>query len=163
MGWMTAAEAARKWGVTPPARCRSLCAEGRVAGAERFGPRVAHPRGCAQAGRPAPAQAHRTRLPPRAPAGETDVKTDDAADAGAGVPPFPLDGLMPLMATPFVPGSAAEAAASFPEGRSPRHRPGPSLPTSAVAPRTPRRPREPYFCHEDLGRAPVGLSDLRLR
>lgn len=36
MGWMTAAEAAREWGVTPR-RVQILCAEGRVAGAERFG------------------------------------------------------------------------------------------------------------------------------
>ena len=36
MGWMTAAEAAREWGVTPR-RVQILCAEGRVEGAERFG------------------------------------------------------------------------------------------------------------------------------
>ena len=114
MGWMTAAEAARKWGVTPR-RVQVLCAEGRVAGAERFGRAWRIPEDAPKPDDPRRSSTSHA-VGAAAPAGEADAITDDAANAGAGVPPFPLDGLMPLMATPFVPGSAAEAAASFPEG-----------------------------------------------
>ena len=102
MGWMTAAEAAREWGVTPR-RVQILCAEGRVAGAEHFGRAWRIPEGA-----PKPADPRRAGAPaaPTSAAG-----AEDAAPA-----PLSLSALMPLMATPFAPGSAAEAAASFPEG-----------------------------------------------
>ncbi len=66
------------------------------------------------------------------------------------MPPFPLDGLMPLMATPFVPGSAAEAAASFPEGAA-RDIARAELAYFSGRAEDAAAASEPYFCHEDLG------------
>ena len=97
MDYITAAEAARRWGVSER-RVQRLCADGRVPGAERFG---------------------RTwRTPAAAPKPE-----DPRRAAGAATPaPAPLPAtracaaLMPLMSSPFSPGRAREYAASLDPG-----------------------------------------------
>ena len=148
MGWMTAAEAAREWGVTPR-RVQILCAEGRVAGAERFGRAWRIPGDAPKPDDPRRSSASHAVAAP-ASAGDADVKTDDAADAGAGVPPFSFDGLMPLMATPFAPGRAAEAAASFPEG-APRNIARAELAYFSGRAEDAAAAAEPYLGHENPG------------
>lgn len=73
MGWMTAAEAARKWGVTPR-RVQILCAEGRVAGAERFGRAWRIPEDAPKPDDPRRSSTSHAVAAP-APAGETDCST----------------------------------------------------------------------------------------
>ncbi len=95
MEFITAAEAARRWGVSER-RVQRLCADGRVPGAERFG--------------------HAWRIPAAAP------KPDDprrAAEAAAPAPrpsPTACAALMPLMGSPFSPGRAREYAESLDPG-----------------------------------------------
>ena len=95
MDYITAAEAARRWGVSER-RVQRLCAEGRVPGAEHFGrawripasaPKPADPRRAAPAAAPAPRPATRA-----------------------------CAALMPLMSSPFSPGRAREYAASLDPG-----------------------------------------------
>lgn len=97
MEHITAAEAARRWGVSER-RVQRLCAEGRVPGAERFGrawripaaaPKPEDPRRAVGAATPAPAPRPATRA---------------------------CAALMPLMSSPFSPGRAREYAASLDPG-----------------------------------------------
>lgn len=136
MGWMTAAEAAREWGVTPR-RVQVLCAEGRVAGAERFGRAWRIPEDA-----PKPADPRRAGAPaaPTSAAG-----AEDAAPA-----PLSLSALMPLMATPFAPGRAAGAAASLPEG-APRDIARAELAYFTGRAEDAAAAAEPYLGHGDPG------------
>lgn len=136
MGWMTAAEAAREWGVTPR-RVQILCAEGRVEGAERFGRAWRIPEGA-----PKPDDPRRAGAPaaPTSAAG-----AEDAAPA-----PLSLGALMPLMATPFAPGRAAGAAASLPEG-APRDIARAELAYFTGRAEDAAAAAEPYLGHGDPG------------
>lgn len=136
MGWMTAAEAAREWGVTPR-RVQILCAEGRVTGAERFGRAWRIPEGA-----PKPAD------PRRAGAPATPTSAAGAEDAARA--PLSLGALMPLMATPFAPGRAAGAAASLPEG-APRDIARAELAYFTGRAEDAAAAAEPYLGHGDPG------------
>ena len=101
MEFISAAEAARRWHVTPRA-VQLMCAQGRVPGAERVGRAWRVPEGAVK-----PSDLRRPR--------------NDAAP-GDERPPVPrrrqgsCDTLMPLMNAPFAPGHAREYAESLPEG-----------------------------------------------
>ncbi|OUN44066.1 helix-turn-helix domain-containing protein [Enorma massiliensis] len=136
MGWMTAAEAAREWGVTPR-RVQVLCAEGRIAGAERFG----------RAWR-IPGDAPKPADPRRAGAPATPTSAAGAEDAARA--PLSLGALMPLMATPFAPGRAEEAAASLPEG-APRDIARAELAYFGGRAEDAAAAAEPYLGHGDPG------------
>ena len=93
MDYITAAEAARRWDVSER-RVQRLCAEGRVPGAERFGRAWRIP-----AGAPKPADPRR------------------AAPAAAPAPAISPDVvLMPLLSTPFSPGTAGDLVAALEPG-----------------------------------------------
>lgn len=101
MEFISAAEAARRWHVTPRA-VQLMCAQGRVPGAERVGRAWRVPEGAVK-----PVDLRRSR---------------NEAAPGDERPPIPrrrqgsCDTLMPLMNAPFAPGHAREYAESLPEG-----------------------------------------------
>lgn len=101
MEFISAAEAARRWHVTPRA-VQQLCARGRIPGAEREGRAWRVPAGAVK-----PADLRRHRGP-------------DAPEVEGLLPPRRRQGacdtLMPLMGAPFPPGHAREYASSLPPG-----------------------------------------------
>ena len=102
MEYISTAEAARRWGVTPRL-VQSYCAQGRIAGAERFGRLWRIPKA-----------ASRPRDLRRA---HPDVQVDvDANHLTAGSGAMSAPNLMPLMNTAFSPGCARAAAESFAKG-----------------------------------------------
>ena len=96
MDYITAREAAEKWGVSER-RINQYCAEGRIPGAERFGGAWAIPAGAEKPGDP------------------RKQKTQ-AAPPSAEKAPELFPGFMPLMNTPFRPGSCKEAIARMEAG-----------------------------------------------
>ena len=93
MEFITAAEAARRWGVSER-RVQRLCADGRVPGAERFG--------------------RAWRIPAAAPKPDDPRRAAGAATPAPALPPNAV--LMPLMSTSFSPGTAAAHVASLDSG-----------------------------------------------
>ena len=96
MDYITAREAAEKWGVSER-RINQYCAEGRIPGAERFGGAWAIP---ADAEKPSDPRKQKTQ----------------AAPPSAEKAPELFPGFMPLMNTPFRPGSCKEAIARMEAG-----------------------------------------------
>ena len=85
MDYITVREAAEKWGVSER-RINQYCAEGRIPGAERFGGAWAIPAGAEKPGDP------------------RKQKTQTAPPSAKQAPEL-FPGFMPLMNTPFRPGS----------------------------------------------------------
>lgn len=96
MDYITAREAAEKWGVSER-RINQYCAEGRIPGAERFGGAWAIPAGAEKPGDP------------------RKQKTQTAPPSAKQAPEL-FPGFMPLMNTPFRPGSCKEAIARMEAG-----------------------------------------------
>ena len=96
MDYITAREAAKKWGVSER-RINQYCAEGRIPGAERFGGAWAIPAGAEKPGDP------------------RKQKTQTAPPSAKQAPEL-FPGFMPLMNTPFRPGSCKEAIARMEAG-----------------------------------------------
>ena len=96
MDYITAREAAKKWGVSER-RINQYCAEGRIHGAERFGGAWAIPAGAEKPGDP------------------RKQKTQTAPPSAKQAPEL-FPGFMPLMNTPFRPGSCKEAIARMEAG-----------------------------------------------
>lgn len=96
MDYITAREAAEKWGVSER-RINQYCTQGRIPGAERFGGAWAIPAGAEKPGDP------------------RKQKTQ-AAPPSAEKAPELLPGFMPLMNTPFRPGTCKEAIARMEAG-----------------------------------------------
>ena len=96
MDYITAREAAEKWGVSER-RINQYCAEGRIPGAERFGGAWAIPADAEKPGDP------------------RKQKTQTAPPSAKQAPEL-FPGFMPLMNTPFRPGSCKEAIARMEAG-----------------------------------------------
>lgn len=96
MDYITAREAAEKWGVSER-RINQYCAEDRIPGAERFGGAWAIPAGAEKPGDP------------------RKQKTQTAPPSAKQAPEL-FPGFMPLMNTPFRPGSCKEAIARMEAG-----------------------------------------------
>ena len=96
MDYITVREAAEKWGVSER-RINQYCAEGRIPGAERFGGAWAIPAGAEKPGDP------------------RKQKTQTAPPSAKQAPEL-FPGFMPLMNTPFRPGSCKEAIARMEAG-----------------------------------------------
>ena len=96
MDYITAREAAKKWGVSER-RINQYCAEGRMPGAERLGGAWAIPAGAEKPGDP------------------RKQKTQTAPPSAKQAPEL-FPGFMPLMNTPFRPGSCKEAIARMEAG-----------------------------------------------
>ena len=96
MDYITAREAAEKWSVSER-RINQYCAEGRIPGAERFGGAWAIPAGAEKPGDP------------------RKQKTQTAPPSAKQAPEL-FPGFMPLMNTPFRPGSCKEAIARMEAG-----------------------------------------------
>ena len=96
MDYITVREAAKKWGVSER-RINQYCAEGRIPGAERFGGAWAIPAGAEKPGDP------------------RKQKTQTAPPSAKQAPEL-FPGFMPLMNTPFRPGSCKEAIARMEAG-----------------------------------------------
>ena len=92
MDYITAREAAEKWGVSER-RINQYCAEGRIPGAERFGGAWAIPAGAEKPGDP------------------RKQKTQTAPPSAKQAPEL-FPGFMPLMNTPFCPGCCKETIAA---------------------------------------------------
>ena len=96
MDYITAREAAEKWGVSER-RINQYCAEGRIPGAERFGGAWAIPAGAEKPGDP------------------RKQKTQTAPPSAKQAPEL-FPGFMPLMNTPFCPGCCKETIARMEAG-----------------------------------------------
>ena len=96
MDYITAREAAEKWGVSER-RINQYCAEDRIPGAERFGGAWAIPAGAEKPGDP------------------RKQKTQTAPPSAKQAPEL-FPGFMPLMNTPFRPGNCKEAIARMEAG-----------------------------------------------
>lgn len=96
MDYITVREAAEKWGVSER-RINQYCAEGRIPGVERFGGAWAIPAGAEKPGDP------------------RKQKTQTAPPSAKQAPEL-FPGFMPLMNTPFRPGSCKEAIARMEAG-----------------------------------------------
>ena len=131
MGWMTAAGCGS--GASRPGASD-------LRGGARRGPTLRH------AWRIPRARPSQLRPTPRGPATPTSAAgAEDAAPA-----PLSLGALMPLMATPFAPGRAEEAAASLPEG-APRDIARAELAYFAGRAEDAAAAAEPYLGHGDPG------------
>lgn len=95
-GYLSIREAAEKWGVSER-RINQYCTEGRIPGAEQFGGAWAIPESAEKPGDP---RKEKTQSEPRPSRQETEL----------------LSGFMPLMNTPFRPGSCKEAIARMEAG-----------------------------------------------
>ena len=87
-GYLSIREAAEKWGVSER-RINQYCSEGRISGAERFGGSWAIPENAEKPGDP--------RKQKEQPASSSSKKTPEL-----------FSGFMPLMNTPFAPGSCMQ-------------------------------------------------------
>lgn len=96
--YLSVREAAEKWGVSER-RINQYCAEGRIAGAQKFGKSWAIPADAEK-----PQDPRRTR----------QIKSDPAKTSVGGL--LDTKNLMPLMNTPFAPGRCREAAEAMTEG-----------------------------------------------
>ena len=96
MDYITAREAAEKWGVSER-RINQYCAKGRIPGAERFGGAWAIPAGAEKPGDP------------------RKQKTQTAPPSAKQAPEL-FPGFMPLMNTPFCPGCCKETIARMEAG-----------------------------------------------
>ena len=96
--YLSVRETAEKWGVSER-RINQYCAEGRIAGAQKFGKSWAIPADAEK-----PQDPRRTR----------QIKSDPAKTSVGGL--LDTKNLMPLMNTPFAPGRCREAVEAMAEG-----------------------------------------------
>lgn len=106
MEYITAAAAAQRWGVSARLVQR-YCAQGRIAGARKFGASWEVPAGAQK-----PRDPRAKRPAAAAPAARSSPSVQSAPGAPAALCP----GLMPLMNTPFAPGACKEAIRAMPPG-----------------------------------------------